>query len=97
VITVYTQVLATIPVSHRNVFKYICAFLRKLLQHSTSNKLDVKSLGQLLTCTCSCCCVVVVVVVVVHWGVVRSVTIARGLKPFDTCLRRGDYLKGLFS
>ena len=42
---VFVQVLSSIPTSHRNVFKYICAFLRKLLQHSATNKLDAKSLG----------------------------------------------------
>jgi len=41
-------VLASVPTSHRNVFKYICAFLRKLLQHSTNNKLDAKNLGMMI-------------------------------------------------
>ena len=40
--------LAAIPTSHRNVFKYICAFLRKLLQHSANNKLDAKNLGMVI-------------------------------------------------
>ena len=40
--------LASVPTSHRNVFKYICAFLRKLLQHSTNNKLDAKNLGMMI-------------------------------------------------
>ena len=31
---------------HRNVLKYICAFLRKLLQYQASNSLDAKFLGE---------------------------------------------------
>lgn len=41
------QVLSQLPVSHRNVFKYICAFLRVLLLHSAQNKLDVKLLANI--------------------------------------------------
>lgn len=41
------QVLNQLPVSHRNVFKYICAFLRVLLLHSTKNKLDLKLLARI--------------------------------------------------
>ncbi|CAH1799294.1 unnamed protein product [Owenia fusiformis] len=40
------QVLQQIPISHRNVFKYVTAFLRKLLQFKDSNLLDVKFLAQ---------------------------------------------------
>jgi phosphatidylinositol-bisphosphatase len=43
--TLCKQILSNIPVSHRNVFKYVCAFLRKLLQHSVNNKLDAKFLA----------------------------------------------------
>ncbi|ELT95411.1 hypothetical protein CAPTEDRAFT_130250 [Capitella teleta] len=41
------QVLQRLPTSHRNVFKYICAFLRELLKHSASNFLDARFLGEL--------------------------------------------------
>ncbi len=33
------------PSNHRNVFYYLIAFLRELLRHSNSNKLDSKILG----------------------------------------------------
>lgn len=41
------QVIFQIPKSHRNVFTYISAFLRELLQHSNDNKLDAKTLATL--------------------------------------------------
>lgn len=41
------QVLSTIPEHHRTVFKYICAFLRELLEYSESNQLDVKTLASI--------------------------------------------------
>ena len=40
------QVLKQIPKSHRNVFKYLCAFIRELLLHNDENKLDAKTLGK---------------------------------------------------
>lgn len=39
------QVIAQIPECHRNVFRYLCAFLRELLSHADQNKLDVKLLA----------------------------------------------------
>ncbi|XP_060063309.1 inositol polyphosphate 5-phosphatase OCRL-like [Ylistrum balloti] len=39
------QVIAQIPECHRNVFRYLCAFLRELLSHSSHNSLDVKLLA----------------------------------------------------
>ncbi|EDV19934.1 uncharacterized protein TRIADDRAFT_32656, partial [Trichoplax adhaerens] len=38
-------ILQQIPTSHRNTFKYVCAFLRKLLLKIGKNKLDAKTLG----------------------------------------------------
>lgn len=35
-----------LPQCHQNVFKYIAAFLRELLKHSTINRLDVNILGK---------------------------------------------------
>lgn len=42
----YLQLIFQMPLSHRNVFTYISAFLRELLLHSNDNKLDAKTLGQ---------------------------------------------------
>ena len=42
----FPQVLSQVPVAHRNVFKYVCAFLRELLSHSTKRGLDTKLLGK---------------------------------------------------
>ncbi|XP_022100456.1 inositol polyphosphate 5-phosphatase OCRL-1-like isoform X2 [Acanthaster planci] len=39
------QVLSQIPKSHRNVFKYLAAFIRELLMNSDENKLDTKTLA----------------------------------------------------
>ncbi|XP_069133751.1 inositol polyphosphate 5-phosphatase OCRL-like isoform X1 [Argopecten irradians] len=39
------QVIAQIPECHRNVFRYLCAFLRELLTHTSDNNLDVKLLA----------------------------------------------------
>lgn len=41
------QLIRQIPQSHLNVFTYISAFLRELLQHSNENKLDAKTLATL--------------------------------------------------
>ncbi|XP_064617717.1 inositol polyphosphate 5-phosphatase OCRL-like isoform X2 [Liolophura sinensis] len=41
------QVLQDIPEHHKNVFKYLCAFLRELLRHSKENGLDEKFLASL--------------------------------------------------
>ncbi|XP_071115406.1 type II inositol 1,4,5-trisphosphate 5-phosphatase-like [Haliotis cracherodii] len=41
------QALQKIPLSHRNVFKYLCAFLRELLKHSENNNLEAKFLASL--------------------------------------------------
>ena len=43
------QVLSQIPVAHRNVFKYICAFLRELLSHSDRKATDIKVIGKCAT------------------------------------------------
>ncbi|XP_071957184.1 inositol polyphosphate 5-phosphatase OCRL-like [Antedon mediterranea] len=39
------QVLAMIPPCHKNVFKYLTAFIRELLFNSDDNKLDAKTLS----------------------------------------------------
>jgi phosphatidylinositol-bisphosphatase len=41
------QILKQMPLAHRNVFVYICAFLRELLLHSDKNGLDIKFLALL--------------------------------------------------
>ncbi|XP_046544350.1 inositol polyphosphate 5-phosphatase OCRL-like [Haliotis rubra] len=41
------QALQKIPQSHRNVFKYLCAFLRELLKFSDKNNLEAKFLASL--------------------------------------------------
>ncbi|XP_048240023.1 inositol polyphosphate 5-phosphatase OCRL-like isoform X1 [Haliotis rufescens] len=41
------KVLQLIPDSHRNVFKYLCAFLRERLKFADQNNLDVKILASL--------------------------------------------------
>ncbi|XP_052827352.1 inositol polyphosphate 5-phosphatase OCRL isoform X2 [Octopus bimaculoides] len=41
------QVLSSIPEHNRTVFKYICAFLRELLEHSEANNLDHKTLASI--------------------------------------------------
>ncbi|XP_052808997.1 inositol polyphosphate 5-phosphatase OCRL-like isoform X2 [Mya arenaria] len=38
------QVMSEVPLCHRNVFKYLCAFLRQLLEESKYNNLDIKYL-----------------------------------------------------
>ena len=38
-----------LPVEHRNLFKYLAAFLREQLTHSDMNKLDAKTLGNTQT------------------------------------------------
>ena len=40
------QALVGLPVVHHKLFVYICAFLRKLLEHSANNKLEVNALGK---------------------------------------------------
>ena len=40
------RTLKLIEFSHRNVFKYICAFLRELLRHSDTNRSNAKFLSQ---------------------------------------------------
>ena len=44
---VLLQVLAEAPLCHKNAFKYMCAFLRQLLEESKYNNLDIKYLGEL--------------------------------------------------
>lgn len=41
------QIMSHLPCSHLNVFNYICAFLRKLLQYQKYNNLDAKFLSSL--------------------------------------------------
>ncbi|XP_033013370.1 type II inositol 1,4,5-trisphosphate 5-phosphatase isoform X1 [Lacerta agilis] len=41
------QVVSTLPKCHKNVFSYLIAFLRELLQHSVKNHLDVNILGSI--------------------------------------------------
>ncbi|KAF7235773.1 Type II inositol 1,4,5-trisphosphate 5-phosphatase [Varanus komodoensis] len=41
------QVASMLPSSHKNVFHYLIAFLRELLQHSGKNLLDVKTLASI--------------------------------------------------
>ncbi|XP_060688709.1 inositol polyphosphate 5-phosphatase OCRL isoform X2 [Hemiscyllium ocellatum] len=41
------QLISQLPRSHRNVFKYLMAFLRELLKHSEENKLDARMLATL--------------------------------------------------
>ncbi|XP_070568021.1 inositol polyphosphate 5-phosphatase OCRL-like isoform X2 [Ptychodera flava] len=45
--TLCKQVLLQIPKCHRNVFKYLTAFMRELLQFTDDNKLDAKTLATL--------------------------------------------------
>ncbi|XP_053124607.1 type II inositol 1,4,5-trisphosphate 5-phosphatase isoform X3 [Hemicordylus capensis] len=40
-----SQVVSTLPKCHKNVFSYLMAFLRELLQHSGKNHLDAKILA----------------------------------------------------
>ncbi|XP_067903661.1 inositol polyphosphate 5-phosphatase OCRL isoform X1 [Heterodontus francisci] len=41
------NLIGQLPRSHRNVFRYLMAFLRELLKHSEDNKLDAKMLATL--------------------------------------------------
>ncbi|XP_074658633.1 inositol polyphosphate 5-phosphatase OCRL-like isoform X2 [Tubulanus polymorphus] len=41
------QLISVLPPIHRNVFRYICAFLRKLLEFTMYNNLDVHCLASL--------------------------------------------------
>ncbi|KAK3098461.1 hypothetical protein FSP39_019707 [Pinctada imbricata] len=41
------QVLSQIPECHKNVFVYVCAFLRELLTHAEENNLEVKFLASI--------------------------------------------------
>ncbi|XP_072451179.1 inositol polyphosphate 5-phosphatase OCRL isoform X2 [Chiloscyllium punctatum] len=41
------QLISQLPRSHRNVFKYLMAFLRELLKHREENKLDARMLATL--------------------------------------------------
>lgn len=41
------QVVSTVPDCHRNVFKYLCAFLRQLLEESKYNNLEIRYLAQM--------------------------------------------------
>ncbi|XP_053397394.1 inositol polyphosphate 5-phosphatase OCRL-like [Mercenaria mercenaria] len=41
------QVVSKVPDCHRNVFKYLCAFLRQLLEEAKFNNLDIKYLAQM--------------------------------------------------
>ncbi|ESN96739.1 hypothetical protein HELRODRAFT_67935, partial [Helobdella robusta] len=45
---------ATLPVAHKNVFRYVCAFLREYLSHSDKNKSDVRILGLFICTFCLC-------------------------------------------
>ena len=38
--------MSKVPDSHRNVFKYLCLFLRDLLKESKFNKLEIKYVGK---------------------------------------------------
>ena len=40
-------ILRNIDMPHRNVFRYICAFLREILAHSDKNKSNAKILAQI--------------------------------------------------
>ena len=40
------RVLKTMNFSHRNVFKYVCAFLREVLAHADKNRANAKFLSQ---------------------------------------------------
>ncbi|XP_062996870.1 type II inositol 1,4,5-trisphosphate 5-phosphatase [Elgaria multicarinata webbii] len=42
-----SQVVSMLPKCHKNVFKYLMAFLRELLQHSGENHLDVNILASI--------------------------------------------------
>uniref|UniRef100_K1PPR7 Type II inositol-1,4,5-trisphosphate 5-phosphatase n=1 Tax=Magallana gigas TaxID=29159 RepID=K1PPR7_MAGGI len=41
------QVISEIPEHHKNLFRYLCAFLRELLNHSDKNKLDISILASI--------------------------------------------------
>lgn len=41
------QVISEIPEHHKNLFRYLCAFLRELLNHSDRNKLDSSILSSI--------------------------------------------------
>jgi hypothetical protein len=43
----FSQALSQMPHSHRALFMYLCAFLRKLLKHNSQNNLDNKFLASL--------------------------------------------------
>lgn len=45
--TMCRQLLAKIPLVHRNVFKYLTSFLKEVLLHSDKNRLDIKTLSTL--------------------------------------------------
>ncbi|XP_056015071.1 inositol polyphosphate 5-phosphatase OCRL-like isoform X2 [Ostrea edulis] len=41
------QVISQIPEHHKNLFRYVCAFLRELLNHSQQNNLDINILSSI--------------------------------------------------
>ncbi|XP_061195086.1 inositol polyphosphate 5-phosphatase OCRL-like [Saccostrea echinata] len=41
------QVISQIPEHHKNLFRYLCAFLRELLNHSQHNNLDINILSSI--------------------------------------------------
>lgn len=49
------KVLSQIPENHRNLFQYLCVFLRDLLKHSDRNRLNINILasifGEILLCS----------------------------------------------
>ncbi|XP_062510457.1 type II inositol 1,4,5-trisphosphate 5-phosphatase-like [Corticium candelabrum] len=50
--TLCKQLLMRLPVEHRNLFKYLAAFLREQLTHSDMNKLDAKTLATIFGSVC---------------------------------------------
>jgi phosphatidylinositol-bisphosphatase len=50
--TLCKQLLMRLPIEHRNLFKYLAAFLRELLSHSDLNKLDAKTLATVFGSMC---------------------------------------------
>lgn len=46
------QLISQLPRAHRNVFRYLMAFLKELLKHSINNNLTANLIGN----TSHCCC-----------------------------------------
>lgn len=59
----HQQLISQLPRAHRNVFRYLMAFLKELLKHSHNNNLTATLLGKLYI---QCCCLMITILHTLH-------------------------------